>query len=52
MRAALVAAGRGLKTGAKIEHARLIDLAPTVARLLGLELRAARGRVISEVIEP
>ena len=50
MRAVLVIFGKGIKYGAKIEYARLIDIAPTVARLLGLEMRTARGRVLSEVI--
>jgi hypothetical protein len=51
MRGALIASGRGIKAGAKVEYARLIDIAPTIARLLGLEIRAARGKVISEVID-
>jgi predicted AlkP superfamily pyrophosphatase or phosphodiesterase len=50
MRAALVLSGRGIKPGAKIEYARLIDVAPTIARLLGLEMKTARGRVLSEAI--
>jgi predicted AlkP superfamily pyrophosphatase or phosphodiesterase len=50
-RATLIISGKGIKTGGKIEYARLIDIAPTVARLLGLEMRTARGRVLSEVIE-
>jgi predicted AlkP superfamily pyrophosphatase or phosphodiesterase len=50
MRAALMAAGSGIKPGVKLEYARLIDVAPTIVRLLGLEIRSARGRVISEVL--
>lgn len=50
MRAALVFAGRGIKAGVRLEFARLVDVAPTVSRLLGLELRSARGRVIDEVL--
>lgn len=50
MRAALIASGRGIKPGVKVEYARLMDIAPTIARLLGLEMRATRGKVISEVI--
>lgn len=50
MRAALVIAGRGVKAGVRLEFARLVDIAPTVSRLLGLELRSARGRVIDEVL--
>jgi predicted AlkP superfamily pyrophosphatase or phosphodiesterase len=50
MRAALVAFGRAVKPGAKIEYARLIDVAPTVAYLLGFELRATRGRALTEIL--
>jgi predicted AlkP superfamily pyrophosphatase or phosphodiesterase len=51
MRAMFIVAGKGIKSGAQVEYARLIDIAPTVARLLGLEMKTARGRVISEVIK-
>jgi predicted AlkP superfamily pyrophosphatase or phosphodiesterase len=51
MRALFVISGKGIKSGAQTPYARLIDIAPTVARLLGLELKTARGRVISEVIK-
>jgi predicted AlkP superfamily pyrophosphatase or phosphodiesterase len=51
MRALFVIAGKGIKSGAQTPYARLIDIAPTVARLLGLEMKTARGRVISEVIQ-
>ncbi len=50
MRATLIISGKGIKSGAKVEYARLIDLAPTIARFLGLEMRTARGRILSEVI--
>ncbi len=50
MLAALIVYGKGIKPGSKIEYGRLIDIAPTAARLLGLEMRTARGRVYSEVI--
>jgi predicted AlkP superfamily pyrophosphatase or phosphodiesterase len=46
----LIIYGNGIKPGSKIEYGRLIDIAPTAARLLGLEMRTARGRVYSEVI--
>jgi predicted AlkP superfamily pyrophosphatase or phosphodiesterase len=51
MRALFVIAGKGIKSGAQTPYARLIDIAPTVARLLGLEMKTARGRVISEVLK-
>ena len=50
MRATLIIAGKGIKANQRIEYARLIDIAPTVARLLGLEMKSARGRVLSEVV--
>lgn len=49
-RAVFLAAGRGIKTGARIEYARLVDIAPTLARLLGLEMKTSRGRVLSELL--
>jgi len=51
MRALFVIAGKGIKSGAQTPYARLIDIAPTVARLLGFEMKTARGRVITEVIK-
>jgi predicted AlkP superfamily pyrophosphatase or phosphodiesterase len=51
MRGALIIAGNGIKSGARLEYARLIDIAPTIARLLGLEMKTARGRVLAEVIK-
>jgi predicted AlkP superfamily pyrophosphatase or phosphodiesterase len=51
MRALFVIAGKGIKSGEQMPYARLIDIAPTVARLLGLEMKTARGRVISEVLK-
>jgi hypothetical protein len=51
MRALFVIAGKGIKSGTQTPYARLVDIAPTVARLLGLEMKTARGRVISEVIK-
>ena len=50
MRATLIVAGKGIKANQRIEYARLIDIAPTVGRLLGLEMKSARGRVLSEVV--
>jgi predicted AlkP superfamily pyrophosphatase or phosphodiesterase len=52
MRATLIIAGKGIKANRKVEYVRLIDIAPTVARLLGLEMKSARGRVLSEVMAP
>jgi predicted AlkP superfamily pyrophosphatase or phosphodiesterase len=51
MRALFIIAGKGIKSGGQTPYARLIDMAPTMARLLGLEMKTARGRVISEVLK-
>jgi predicted AlkP superfamily pyrophosphatase or phosphodiesterase len=51
IRAILIISGKGIVRGEKINYARLIDIAPTIARLFGIEMRTARGRVLSEVIE-
>ena len=48
MNAILVAAGAGLRRGAKLEGVENIDLAPTIARLLGLSLPNVDGRVLDE----
>ncbi len=52
MQIAFVIAGKAIKPEAKLSYARLTDVAPTIARLLGLEMKATRGRVLSEVIVP
>jgi predicted AlkP superfamily pyrophosphatase or phosphodiesterase len=50
MRGMLIAAGKGIKPKTQIEYARLVDIAPTIARLLGLELKASRGHAISGIL--
>ena len=48
----LVLSGRGIKKGATIGHVRSIDVAPTIARLLGLEMKDVEGRVLTEALVP
>ena len=50
MRGALIAAGKGIRPKIQIEYVRLTDIAPTIARLLGFELKATRGHAISEML--
>ncbi len=50
MRGMLLAAGKGIKPKTQIEYARLVDIAPTIARLLGLELKASRGHALSGIL--
>jgi len=46
-----VAVGPGAKAGASVEKIRLIDIAPTVAKVLNLDMKDVEGRVLSEVLK-
>jgi predicted AlkP superfamily pyrophosphatase or phosphodiesterase len=50
MNAVFIASGRGIKHGAKIGLVDNIDVAPTIAHLLGCEFPGADGKVISEIL--
>jgi len=50
MNATFVASGRGLKRGLKIGLVDNIDVAPTIAHLLGQPLPGAEGKVISQIL--
>lgn len=46
-----MARGKGIKKGLVIDKMNLIDEGPTFAKLLGIELKGADGRVIEEILE-
>jgi hypothetical protein len=46
----LVAAGRGVRAGARLERIRNLDVAPTLASLLGVPLPDVEGRVLVEML--
>jgi predicted AlkP superfamily pyrophosphatase or phosphodiesterase len=48
----LVLSGRGVRKGTTIGHVRSLDVAPTIARLLGIELKDVEGRVLTEALVP
>ncbi|QIN83568.1 sulfatase-like hydrolase/transferase [Rubrobacter tropicus] len=51
MRVPLLISGSGVKAGAVPENARLVDVAPTIAALLGIRpLADAQGRVLDELL--
>jgi glycerophosphoryl diester phosphodiesterase len=50
MRATFIAAGAGVKPGVRLKEVRSVDVAPTIARLLGLDLPAAEGRVLTDIL--
>lgn len=49
--AIFIASGRGIKPGVKLPRMRNLDVAPTVAKLLGVTLADVDGRVLDEVLE-
>jgi predicted AlkP superfamily pyrophosphatase or phosphodiesterase len=50
MHTGFIAFGHGIKPGVALQRARLVDVAPTVAALLGLKLDDADGRVLHEIL--
>lgn len=46
MDALFIASGAGIRSGAKIDRIANIDLAPTIAQLLGLNFPSAKGKAI------
>ena len=49
MNAAFIAAGAGVSANS-IDRIRMIDIAPTIATLLGVRLPGVDGRVVPEVV--
>ncbi len=53
MEGVLIASGPGIRPGSKPEGATLLDIAPTVLRLLGIPTPSDMdGRVLNELLEP
>ena len=52
MQAALVLSGSGIARGPHIVGAKNIDVAPTIAKLLGVTLPSATGRILTETLAP
>jgi predicted AlkP superfamily pyrophosphatase or phosphodiesterase len=50
MGAIFVASGAGIKRGAPLGEVRNIDVAPTIARLLGLTMASAEGAVLDSIL--
>jgi predicted AlkP superfamily pyrophosphatase or phosphodiesterase len=45
-----VASGAGIRRGARLPRVRNLDVAPTIARLLGLRMPNVDGRVVEEIL--
>lgn len=50
LRSVLILSGSGIKPEFTIEYGRVIDIAPTIARILGIEMTPVRGRILSEAL--
>jgi predicted AlkP superfamily pyrophosphatase or phosphodiesterase len=48
LNAIFIASGYGITPGQKLGRARTIDIAPTIAKLLGINLSKAKGRALTE----
>jgi predicted AlkP superfamily pyrophosphatase or phosphodiesterase len=51
MQAVFLAWGAGIRKGSRIGPIDNIDVAPTIAKLLGLQMKTAQGRVLQEILE-
>ena len=50
MQAIFIAWGAGVKPGAHRDAIDNIDVAPTAARLLGIDLPRARGKILTDIL--
>ncbi len=50
MHATFVAAGAHIRAGVKLEQISVLDVAPTMAAVLGVELPTAEGRILAEIL--
>jgi predicted AlkP superfamily pyrophosphatase or phosphodiesterase len=51
MDASFVISGAGVKPGVVLDQIANVDVAPTIAKLLGLEMKNVDGRVLTEVLK-
>jgi hypothetical protein len=51
MHVGFVASGSNLRSGVRTGPVRAIDVAPTIAHLLGLDAVGVEGRVLTEILE-
>jgi predicted AlkP superfamily pyrophosphatase or phosphodiesterase len=51
MNAVFIASGAAIKSGSKIGTIDNVDVAPTVARILGVSLKQVSGRVLTEILD-
>ena len=47
-----VASGTGIPKGIQIGTISKLDVAPTVAALLGIEMKHAKGHALAQIVKP
>jgi len=52
MQAIFVAWGAGIASGIRLDKISNLDVAPTIAAILGIDLKTARGHVLKEILKP
>ena len=52
MQAIFIAWGAGIPKGVRLNSISNLDVAPTIAALLGLEMKQAQGHAIPEIAKP
>jgi hypothetical protein len=50
LQALFIASGRGIKRGVQLDSVSNLDLTPTIARLLNLQMPDLQGRVLTEIL--
>jgi predicted AlkP superfamily pyrophosphatase or phosphodiesterase len=51
MRPIFVAWGAGIRRGVRVENVRTVDIAPTIAHLLGLRMEGIQGRLVTGALK-
>jgi hypothetical protein len=51
LKTGFLACGAGIKGGVRIERMRVIDIAPTVSRLLGLDMPEVEGSALEAILK-
>jgi arylsulfatase A-like enzyme len=51
LQALFIASGRGIRPGTTLDTVNNVDVAPTAAKLLGLEMKNVDGRVLTDILD-
>jgi predicted AlkP superfamily pyrophosphatase or phosphodiesterase len=51
MNSVFIACGRGIKAGVKLDVINNVDVAPTIAALLGLKMENIQGQALTAILK-